>query len=116
MPAHPPASTSPFVGELLLALAAEGRLVLDAAQADEAIAGLERTLSEVRARLRIIRMWQCLPAQRVDELPDDLAQDVIEAIFADQLAPGRLELAVVEIPKYIAALQRARETPPAADT
>ncbi|WJK43976.1 hypothetical protein O7608_15810 [Solwaraspora sp. WMMA2056] len=99
-------------------LAGEGRLVLDAARADEAIAGLERTLSEVRARLRLIRIWQCAPAGQVDDLPDDVGRDVVEAVFADQLAPGRLELAVVEIPKYIEALRRARgePPPPAGDT
>jgi hypothetical protein len=108
VPAHPDLSTTPFAGELFLALADEGRLVLDAAQADEAIAGLERTLSRVRARLRIIRIWQQAPTQSVGELPDELAPVVIDAVFADQLAPGRLELATVEIPKYIEALRRAR--------
>lgn len=115
MPAHPDASTSPFAGELLLVLAAEGRLVLDAMEADQVIAGLERTLSAVRARLRIIRIWQHGPTQPVDELPDELARDVVDAVFADQLAPGRLELAAVEIPKYIEALRRARLMPPQPD-
>ncbi|MFV2009120.1 MULTISPECIES: hypothetical protein [unclassified Micromonospora] len=100
------------MGELLLILAGEGRLVLDPARADEAIAGLERTLSEVRARLRLIRIWQRAPLGQVDDLPDDVARDVVEAVFADQLAPGRLELAVIEIPKYIEALRRARGEPP----
>ncbi|MFV2023984.1 MULTISPECIES: hypothetical protein [unclassified Micromonospora] len=112
MPARPPATPNPFVGELLLILAGEGRLVLDPARADEAIAGLERTLSEVRARLRLIRIWQRAPLGQVDDLPDDVARDVVEAVFADQLAPGRLELAVIEIPKYIEALRRARGEPP----
>lgn len=89
-------------------LAREGRLVLDAVQADEVIAGLERTLSAVRARLRIIRLWQQAPVPRLDELPDAVGRDVVNAVFADQLAPGRLELAVEEIPKYIEAVRRAR--------
>lgn len=101
-------SSAPFAGELFLTLAAEGRLVMDPARADQAIAGLERTLSLIRARLRIIRIWQHSPTQRVDELPEELANDVVDAVFADQLAPGRLEQAVTELPKYIEALRRAR--------
>ncbi|MEV4703740.1 hypothetical protein [Actinoplanes sp. NPDC049316] len=100
--------SAPFAGELFLSLAAEGRLVLDPARADQAIAGLERTLSLLRARLRIIRIWEHSPTQRVDELPEELARDVVDAVFADQLAPGRLEEAVTELPKYIEALRRAR--------
>lgn len=102
----------PFAGELLLALAREGRFVLDAARADQAIADLESTLSTVRARLRLLRIWRDAPPQRVDEIPDELALDVVDAIFADQLAPGRLELAAAEIPKYIEALRQARLVPP----
>ncbi|MGA5300908.1 hypothetical protein ACPCHT_13325 [Nucisporomicrobium flavum] len=101
-------SSAPFAGELFLTLAAEGRLVVDPVRADQAIAGLERTLSLIRARLRILRIWQHSPPQRVDELPDELANDVVDAMFADQLAPGRLEQAVTELPKYIEALRRAR--------
>ena len=108
MTAHPEVSAIPFAGEFFLALADEGRLVLDAALADEAVAGLERTLSLVRARLRIIGLWQQAPTLPVDELPDEVAHDVIDAVFADQLAPGWLERATVELPKYIEALRRAR--------
>ena len=108
MAAHSDVPTSPFAGQLLLTLAGDGRLVLDAARADEAIARLERTLSAVRARLRVIRIWQQPPVPRVDELPDELARYVVDAVFADQLAPDRLELAAVELPKYIEALRRAR--------
>jgi hypothetical protein len=100
-------SSAPFAGELFLTLAAEGRLVMDPVRADQAIAGLERTLSLIRARLRIIRIWQHSPTQRVDELPEELAKDVVDAVFADQLAPCRLEQAVTELPKYIEALRRA---------
>jgi hypothetical protein len=103
------------VGELLLTLADDGRLVLDAAHADEVIARLERTLSAVRARLRVIRLWQQAPTRRVEELPDELARFVVDAVFADQLAPDRLELATVELPKYIEALRRARRLAPPGD-
>jgi hypothetical protein len=34
-------------------------------------------------------------------------QDVVDAVFADQLAPGQLERAATELPKYIEALRRA---------
>jgi hypothetical protein len=108
VPAHPDIPTSLFAGELFLALADDGRLVVDEVRADEAIARLERTLSAVRARLRVIGIWQQPPVPRVDELPDELAHYVVDAVFADQLAPDRLELASVELPKYIEALRRAR--------
>ncbi|PRY29544.1 hypothetical protein [Pseudosporangium ferrugineum] len=107
MPPDGDALPNPFAGELFLTLAAEGRLVLDPVSADETIAGLERTLSLIRARLRVIRIWEQSPTQRVDELPEELAQDVIDAVFADQLAPGKLEQAAAELPKYIEALRRA---------
>ena len=97
----------PFAGELFLHLATEGRLVVDAVRADEVIAGLESTLAQIRARLRVIRIWQQQPAQRVDELPEELVQDVVDAVFTDQLAPGQLERAAVELPMYIEALRRA---------
>lgn len=97
----------PFAGELFLTLATEGRLVVDAGRADAAIAGLEHTLAQIRARLRVIRIWQQPPAQRVGELPAELVQDVVDAVFADQLAPGQLERAAAELPMYIEALRRA---------
>ncbi|WP_067495033.1 hypothetical protein [Actinoplanes sp. TFC3] len=107
--------SSPFAGELFLTLAAEGRLVVDSARADAVISGLERTLSLARARLRVLRIWQHAPAQRVDELPRELADDVVDAVFADQLAPGRLEEAVTELPKYIEAMRQARRLVPPGD-
>jgi len=102
----------PFAGELFLNLAAEGRLVVDAVRADEIIANLECTLAQIRSRLRVIRIWQQLPARRVDELPDELVQDVVDAVFVDQLAPGQLEQAALELPKYIEALRRASTVQP----
>ncbi|MEU7904001.1 hypothetical protein [Actinoplanes sp. NPDC049118] len=101
-----------FAGDLFLTLAAEGRLVLDPVSADEVVAGLERTLALVRSRLRILRLWEQLPVQRLDELPAELRQDVVDAVFVDQLTPGRLERAVVELPKYIEALRSAGRLPP----
>ena len=97
----------PYAGELFLRLATEGRLVIDRARADEIIAGLEGTLAVVRGRLRVLRIWQELPDSRVGDLPDGLGKDVVDAVFLDQLAPGQLERAAVELPKYIEALRRA---------
>jgi len=101
-------AASPFAGELFLALAVEGRLVLDGETADGVIADLQRTLALIRGRLRVLRIWHDQPAGRIEELPDDLARDVVDAVFADQMAPGELERAATELPKYIEAFRRAR--------
>jgi hypothetical protein len=98
----------PFAGDLFINLAAEGRLVVDAVRADELIAELERTLDMITTRLRLVQIWQRLPEPAVDELPEALSQSVVDAVFVDQLAPGQLEHAVDELPKYIQALQVAR--------
>jgi hypothetical protein len=103
--------STPFAGLLFITLAAEGRLVLDAGRADELIAGLERTHSSVRTRLTILRQRQAGPAERVVELPDDASRDIVDAVFADQIAPGLLERANEEIPRYIEALRVARRPP-----
>jgi len=105
-------AASPFAGELFLLLATEGRLVLDEASADEVIAGLERTLALIRARLRVMRIWHQQPAGRVEELPDEVARDVVDAVFTDLMAPGQLEQAATELPKYIEAIRRARRPQP----
>ena len=106
-----PAPFAGFAGELFLALATEGRLTVDGPSADEIIAGLERTLAMIRARQRVMRIWQQHPVGRVEELPDEVARDVVDAVFADLMAPGRLEQAAEELPKYIEALRRARRPP-----
>jgi hypothetical protein len=105
-------ATSPFAGELFLMLATEGRLIVDEASAERMIAGLERTLTLVRARLRVTRIWYRQPAGRIEELLDVLAGDVVEALFTDQMAPGHLEQAAAELPKYIEALRRAQRPQP----
>ena len=96
-----------FAGEVFLSLAAEGRLVVDAELADEMIAGLERTLAQIRSRQQIIGRWNQLPAQHVDDLPAESAQDIVDAVFTDQLTPGHFDRAAAELPKYIEALRRA---------
>jgi hypothetical protein len=98
----------PFAGDLFISLAAEGRLVVDAVRADELIADLERTLDMITTRLRLVQIWHRLAEPAVDELPAALSQSVVDAVFVDQLAPGQLERAVDELPKYIQALQVAR--------
>jgi hypothetical protein len=62
----------------------------------------------IRRRLRIMAIWQAAPGRRLDDVPDQMAPDVVQAVFGEQLAPGRLEAAAIEIPKYIEALRRAR--------
>jgi hypothetical protein len=98
----------PYAGDLFMSLAADGRLVVDAVRADELIADLERTLDLITTRLRLVRIWHQLPEPAVDQLPDELSQSVVDAVFVDQLAPGQLEQAVHELPKYIQALHVAR--------
>jgi hypothetical protein len=96
-----------FAGELFLHLAVEGRLVVDAGRADQLIAELEETLAVLRARQRVLEVWR-KHAPAIESLPPDLAESVVDAVFADQLAPGRLEQATRELPKYVAALKAAR--------
>jgi hypothetical protein len=97
-----------FAGDLFLALASQGRLVLDPDQADRVIAELEETLSLVIARTRLLELWRRLSGPVIDDLAPDVEQTVIDAVFADQLAPGRLESAMRELPKYVEAFKVAR--------
>lgn len=101
----------PFAGELFLALAAEGRLVLAADTADQMIADLERTLATVCARLQVLRLWRESPGLAVHDMPPEIAVRVTDAAFLDQLTPGRLERAAQELPRYIEALRTARREP-----
>src|SRR5207244_1079651 len=88
-----------FAGDLFLTLAAEGRLVVDSVQADALVIDLEHTLDLIASRLRLLRTWQYLGQPAVDRLPENISQTFIDAVFADQLAPGQLERAVDELPK-----------------
>jgi hypothetical protein len=96
-----------FAGELFLHLAAEGRLVVDAGRADQLIADLEQTLAVLRERQQVLEQWR-KHAPAIESLPPEVAESVVDAVFADQLAPGRLEQATRELPKYVAALKAAR--------
>jgi hypothetical protein len=101
-----------FAGDLFLALAAEGRLVVDADRADQVIADLEATMSLVTARVRLLELWRRLSGPVLDDLGVDVERTVIDTIFADQLAPGRLEEALRELPKYVEAFKAARRPGP----
>lgn len=102
--------TDTFAGETFLILAAEGRLVLGPERADALIAGLERTLGVLHERQRLLEIWRQMPEKNVDDLPRDVAESVIDAVFDDQLSPGRLDRAARELPKYITALRMARRS------
>jgi hypothetical protein len=97
-----------FAGELFLALATEGRLVVDSGRADQLIADLEQTLAVLSARLRMLEVWHQRSVPAIEKLPLEVADPVVDAVFAEQLAPGRLERAAEELPKYLAALKVAR--------
>ncbi|GAA0794264.1 hypothetical protein [Spirilliplanes yamanashiensis] len=95
-----------YAGDLFLALADQGRLVLDADEAEEIIAGLERTLEALAARVRLLDAWRSGLADAYG-----MPQPVIDAVFAEQLAPGRTDEAIRELPKYVEALRRATRRP-----
>ena len=101
-------SELPFAGEVFLTLAAEGRLHIDSATADGIIAELEETLALVRNDLRVLEICQSVPRRLVADLPEGIADAVIETMFRDQVSPGRLAEAARELPKYIEALRLAR--------
>jgi hypothetical protein len=103
---YDPADT--FAGDLFLSLAAEGRLVVDTERADEVIAALEETMNLVSARVRLLELWRRLSGPVLDDLDPDVERTVVDTVFADQLAPGRLEEALQELPKYVEAFKAAR--------
>ncbi|BCY07251.1 hypothetical protein [Actinoplanes sp. L3-i22] len=98
----------PFASELFLTLAREGRLVLDAADADRAIAGLQHALDVVRARLGAVRDRTGLDPGPAAGFAGDGSAELVNAVFIEQIAPGFLQRAAVELPRYIAALRAAR--------
>lgn len=100
----------PFAGDVFLDLAEDGRLTIDAAEADRLVTALEETLATVSERLRVIELWRDLETPTLDGLPGPAAQVVADAVFQDQTVPGRLERAAAELPKYITALRQARRS------
>lgn len=103
-PASPPER---FAGDLFLQLARRGWLVLEPAQAQGVIDELERTLDEVRSRLRKLELSRRLRDASGDHVAPDVDRLVIDAVFAGQLNSDSWERALVELPKYIEALRIA---------
>jgi hypothetical protein len=96
-----------FAGDLFLALATDGRLTVDAEQADRLIACLEQTIELVSAQLCRAELARRLPLAAVGELLPATELLIIDAAFADQVSPGRFERALDELPKYVEALRIA---------
>lgn len=103
-------STGPvdgFAGDLFLRLANEGWLVVAPEQAEAIIADLERTLAEVRARLRKAELSATLLEAADGDVDPDVDRLIVECAFAGQIAADRWEQALVELPKYITAFRIA---------
>lgn len=90
-----------FDGDFLLALAVEGRLVLDAELADCVVAQLRRTESIVHGRL------DALAQAGGPEAMAGLDRETVDLRFAEVAEPGRLRAALAELPRYIAAFEQA---------
>ncbi|SDP93575.1 hypothetical protein [Lentzea jiangxiensis] len=100
-------SPEQFAGDLFLQLARRGWLVLEPAQAQGVIGELERTLDEVRARLRKLELSRKLRDASGDHVAPHVDRLVVDAVFAGQLNSDNWERALVELPKYIEALRIA---------
>ncbi|MEU4804596.1 hypothetical protein [Actinosynnema sp. NPDC023587] len=96
-----------YVGDLLLHLAREGRLVMTPDQADPAIAELERTMDVVRCRVRRAELSRRLRQAADHDLGPDVDRFAVDAVFAGQIAAGSWEQALVELPKYVEAFRIA---------
>jgi hypothetical protein len=103
-----------FAGDVFLALAAQGRLVLDADEADEAIEGLERTLELVGRRVQLLEAWRSRTAD--PDFAGVVSQSIVDVVFAEVVAPGRLERALQELPKYLEAMRLAKRRPASTDS
>src|SRR4051794_15646027 len=95
-----------YAGDLFVRLADQGRLVLDADEAEEVIARLERTLDALARRVGLVQAWRGGVADG-----RALPQPVADAVFAEQVAPGGVAEALRELPKYVEALRRAARHP-----
>lgn len=99
------AGHEPFAGDLVLRLAVEGWLVLPPEQAERVVAELERTLAEVRSRLRKAELSRKLLAAA--DVAADVDRLVVDSAFTGQIAAYRWVQALVELPKYIKAFRIA---------
>ncbi|MGM1063888.1 hypothetical protein [Saccharothrix sp. Mg75] len=102
-----------FGGDLFLLLAADGRLVLEPAEADRIIAGLKRTLDVVADRLRMVDLLRDVPLDKLRRLHPGLDRVVADAAFEEQVTGGHLRRTLHELPKYIEALELAKRSAPA---
>lgn len=98
-----------FAGDLFLALAADGRLVLDPVEADRMIAELERTIELVSAQLCRVELAWRLRLVGVRELLPATERTIIDAAFLEQVSPGRFEHVLDELAKYLRAFKIAKK-------
>lgn len=99
-----------FAGDLLLELAADGRLVLDPARADRVIAELEHTIELVTAQLCRAEIAWRLRLAAVREVLPATEQMIVDAAFLEQMSPGRFEQVLDELAKYVRAFKIAKAT------
>lgn len=97
-----------FAGDLYLRLAHDGRLVLEAAEADRVIEGLERTLAVLTERLRVVDLLGGTALDDLRRAHPEVERAVVDAVFHDQVTGGCLRRALDELPKYIEAFRRAK--------
>lgn len=100
-------ATPAFAGDLLLRLASNGVLVLAPEEADPLIAEITLALDVVRARCGLLRLLRH-SGPTPDADTRQLDQLLVDVAFAEQTAPGRLERALCELPKYIRAFEIAK--------
>lgn len=100
-----------FAGDLLLRLASDGVLVLAPEHADQLIAEITLTLDVVRARFGLLQLLCHCPTTPPED-SGHLDQVLVDVAFTEQTAPGRLERAMLGLPKYIRALEIAKARHP----
>lgn len=98
-----------FVGDLFVELAEQGRLVVDPGLAARLIDELEQTLAIVGERQQRVELARRNPPGTALEWAPGQQALVVDALFVEQVAPGRMERALVELPKYLEALRIARD-------
>ncbi|MET8759970.1 hypothetical protein [Lentzea sp. NPDC004782] len=98
-----------YRGDLMLSLAEDGKLTIEVAEADELIAGIERTLSLLRLREWGLQAWRHPSWRECGGHDPSIEQFVVDAAFFEQVTPGGLEAALRELPKYLNAFRIARQ-------
>src|SRR5258708_3008678 len=88
-----------FSGDVFLELAASGVLVLDPVHADSLVDDLRAALDVVRARILVNELFATQPRLPLGDLVPEVADAVADAAFAEQVAPGLMEMSLVELPK-----------------